>query len=448
MTKDLTVGRPMGVIFRFALLVFLAMLFQQFYNLMDTLIVGRILGPEALAAVGSTGSLNFMVLGFCSGVCAGFAIPMAQAFGAKNEDSLKAYIGNSLWLCIAFSAILSVVTGSLCRQILRLMSTPDDILEQACSYIAIIFWGIPVTYLYNMLSCMIRSIGDSKTPVIFLAIASILNIILDVFFITVLKMGVAGAAVATVLAQGVSGILCLRYIRKKFAILHPGREHLRADRRCMAKLCAMGIPMGLQYSVTAVGGIILQTAVNSLGTLYVASVATGSKISMMFCCVFDALGTSIATYSGQNIGAGKPRRVRQGVNACMLLGSIWALLAALVFYLKGEALASLFVDPSNAELIRNVRRFLVANSLFYIPLAGVNIYRFCIQGMGFSQAAILAGAMELAARSLLGMFLVPLFGFPAVCVANPAAWIAADLFLVPAYFHYTNKMAHLSPAGA
>ncbi len=449
MTKDLTTGRPMGVIVRFALPVLLAMLFQQFYSLVDTLIVGRILGPEALAAVGSTGSLNFMVIGFCSGVCAGFAIPMAQAFGARNENDLKTYIGNSLWLCVAFSLVLAVVTGVFCRQILRLMNTPDDILERAYSYIVVIFWGIPVTYLYNMLACMIRSIGDSKTPVIFLGIASGLNIVLDVFFITVLKMDVMGAAVATVLAQGVSGLLCLWYIKKKFSILHPRREHLQPSRWYIGKLCAMGIPMGLQYSITALGGLILQTAVNSLGTLYVAAVATGSKTSMMFCCVFDALGTTIATYSGQNIGAGKVSRVRQGVNACMLLGSIWAVLALLLYFFAGHLLASLFVDSANnTELIALVRRFLVANSIFYIPLAGVNIYRYCIQGIGFSQMAILSGAMELIGRGLMGLFLVPAFGFAAVCFANPMAWVAADLFLIPAYLHYTKKLAHLEPANA
>ena len=446
MTKDLTVGKPMGVILKFALPVFLALLFQQFYNLVDTLIVGRILGAEALAAVGSTGSLNFMVIGFCSGVCAGFAIPMAQSFGAKNEKSLKRYIGNSLWLCIAFSAVLSVATGIFCRQILRLMGTPEDILSRAYSYIVIIFWGIPVTYLYNMLSCMIRSIGDSKTPVLFLGIASVLNIILDILFITAFHMGVAGAAVATVVAQGVSGLLCLWYIYKKFPVLQPGREYLRPDRRSMAKLCAMGIPMGLQYSVTAVGGIILQTAVNALGTLSVAAVATGSKISMMFCCVFDALGSTIATYSGQNIGAGKPGRVREGVKACMLLGSVWAVLAALIFYLFGETLAAFFVDEPAEDLIQNVRRFLVINSMLYIPLAAVNVFRFCIQGMGYSQTAVLAGAMELAARALVGLLFVPLFGFAAVCAANPSAWVAADLFLIPAYCHYIRKLSHLTAA--
>ena len=448
MTKDLTTGRPMGVIVRFALPVLLAMLFQQFYSLVDTLIVGRILGPEALAAVGSTGSLNFMVIGFCSGVCAGFAIPMAQAFGAKNENDLKAYIGNSLWLCVAFSLVLAVVTGVFCRQILRLMSTPDDILDRAYSYIVVIFWGIPVTYLYNMLACMIRSIGDSKTPVIFLGIASGLNIVLDIFFITVLKMDVMGAAVATVLAQGVSGLLCLWYIKGKFPILHPRREHLRLNRWYIGKLCMMGIPMGLQYSITAIGGLILQTAVNSLGTLYVAAVATGGKTSMMFCCVFDALGTTIATYSGQNIGAGKVSRVRQGVNACMLLGSVWAVIALLLYFFAGHLLASLFIDSSNTELISLVRRFLVTNAVFYIPLAGVNIYRYCIQGIGYSQMAILSGAMELIGRALVGLILVPMFGFAAVCFANPMAWIAADLFLIPAYLHYTRKLAHLEPAAA
>ncbi len=448
MTKDLTTGRPMGVIVRFALPVLLAMLFQQFYSLVDTLIVGRILGPEALAAVGSTGSLNFMVIGFCSGVCAGFAIPMAQSFGARNEDNLKTYIGNSLWLCIFFSVVLSVVTGVFCRQILRLMNTPDDILDRAYSYIVIIFWGIPVTYLYNMLACMIRSIGDSRTPVIFLGIASMLNIVLDIFFITVLDMDVAGAAAATVLAQGVSGLLCLWHIKKKFAILQPQRGHLRPRPWYIRRLCSMGIPMGLQYSVTAIGSIMLQTAVNSLGTLYVAAVATGGKTGMMFCSVFDSLGTTIATYSGQNIGARKMSRVRQGVNDCMLLGSVWALLVLLLYFFAGHLLASLFVARTNTELISLIRKFLLTNSAFYIPLAGVNIYRYCIQGIGYSQMAIFSGAMELIGRAIVALILVPMSGFAAVCLANPIAWLAADLFLLPAYFHYMKKLTHLETAAA
>lgn len=442
MTKNLTEGKPMELIIRFAFPVLLAMLFQQFYNLVDTMIVGKFLGSSALAAVGSTGSLNFMVIGFCSGVCAGFAIPMAQAFGAQNEDELKRYIGCSGWLCAIFAIVMAVLTGLLCRSILRLMHTPEDIFDTAFHYIRIIFWGIPVTYLYNMLSCMIRSVGDSKTPVIFLGLASILNIILDVVLITIVKMGVSGAAVATVTSQAVSGLLCLIYLQKKFPILQPSGDqwHLRSN--YVRKLCLNGIPMGLQYSVTAIGSIILQTAVNTLGTLYVASVAASTRISIIFCCVFDALGTTIATYSGQNIGAGKPDRVKEGVRDCMIIGSVYAVLILAVFYFFSNPLVTLFVSPSDPqyrEILANARLMLLSGSSFYILLAAVNIYRFCIQGIGYSQIAIISGAMEMAARTFVGLVLVPAFGYIGAVTANPIAWIAADLFLIPAYRHYLKK---------
>ena len=439
MTKNLTEGKPMGLIIRFTFPILLAMLFQQFYNLVDTMIVGKSLGENALAAVGSTGALNFMVIGFCSGVCAGFAIPMAHAFGANNQKALKAYIGNSCWLCIAFSVVLAVGTGLLCRPILRLMNTPAEILDSAFIYIDIIFWGIPATFLYNMLSCMIRSVGDSKTPVIFLALSSALNIGLDLLLINVAHMGVAGAAVATVTAQAVSGLLCLVYIAKKFPILRPQGNQWKLNRNCVLSLCGMGVPMGLQYSVTAIGSIILQAAVNSLGTLSVAAVAAASKLTLIFCCPFDALGSSIATYAGQNVGAGRYDRVRKGVVSCMILGSIYAVLAVILFYFCGGALTTLFADPGSTLLIAQSRQFLICNALFYIPLTGVNVYRFCIQGMGYSPIAILAGLFEMAARASIGFLLVPAVGYIAVCFASPAAWIAADCFLVPMYLHLLRK---------
>lgn len=439
MTKNLTEGKPMGLILRFTFPILLAMLFQQFYNLVDTMIVGKALGAEALAAVGSTGALNFMVIGFCSGVCAGFAIPMAQVFGAQDEKALKKYIGNCLWLCLGFSLVLAVATGLACKPILRLMDTPEEILEQAYLYIDIIFWGIPATFLYNMLSSMIRSVGDSKTPVIFLALSSALNITLDLLLICAAGMGVAGAAVATVTAQCVSGLLCLVFIARKFPILCPSGSQWRPQASYIRQLCAMGIPMGLQYSVTAIGSVVLQTAVNSLGTLSVAAVTAGSKLSCIFCCFFDALGTSIATFAGQNIGAGKPDRVRQGTNCCMLLGSAYAVLVFVIFYFFGAPLTTLFADPENLALIERSWAYLVYNSLFYIPLTGVNVYRFCIQGMGHSQIAILAGILEMAARAFVGFFLVPVFGYTAACFASPAAWIAADCFLLPTYLHYVRQ---------
>lgn len=439
LTRNLTEGKPLKLIIQFTFPILLAMLFQQFYNLIDTMIVGKSLGENALAAVGSTGALNFMVIGFCSGVCAGFAIPMAHAFGANDQKALKSYVGSCFWLCLIFSIVLSVSTGLCCKPILKLMNTPTDILMDAYYYIDIIFWGIPATFLYNMLSCMIRSVGDSKTPVVFLALSSGLNIVLDLLLINVVHMGVAGAAIATVVAQAVSGLLCFIYVAKKFPILCPTGAQWKLNKNCALSLCGMGIPMGLQYSVTAIGSIILQAAVNSLGTTSVAAVAAATKLTMIFCCPFDALGSSIATYAGQNLGAGRYDRVRKGVSSCMFLGVIYSALAVVMFYYLGGALSTLFADPQNIQLIEQSREFLLINALFYIPLTGVNVYRFCIQGIGYSPIAILAGLLEMIARASVGFLLVPAVGYIAVCFASPAAWIAADCFLVPMYYHLLHK---------
>ena len=248
-------------------------------------------------------------------------------------------------------------------------------------------------------------------------------------------MGVMGASVATVIAQGLSGLLCLFYIGKKFPILQPKGEEWRLRRRHAVRLCGMGLPMGLQYSVTAIGSVILQSAVNSLGTTFVAAVGAANKLSVIFCCPFDALGAAIATYAGQNIGAGKPDRVREGVNSCMLLGSVYAVSACALFFAAGSTLATAFADPSNTVLIGYIRHMLVVVSLFYIPLTGVNVYRFCIQGMGYSSIAILAGVMEMFGRAGIAA-LVGIWGFNAACFAGPAAWILADSFLIPAYYHF------------
>lgn len=438
MTRSLTEGKPLGLLVQFTAPILLSMLFQQFYNLVDTMIVGRILGENALAAVSSTSSINFMIIGFSMGVCNGFAIPMAQAFGAKEEEDLKRFIGSCVWLCVAFSLVLAVSTGLLCVNILQLMSTPHEILKDASSYIGILFWGIPVTYLYNMTSAMLRAVGDSRTPVVFLGMAAVLNIALDILLITWGNMGVAGAAVATVIAQGVSGFLCLIYIGKKFPILQPRENQWNLRRRYALRLCSIGLPMGLQYSVTAIGSVILQSAVNTLGTTFVAAVGAANKLSLIVCCPFDALGSAIATYAGQNIGAGKPDRVRQGVNSCMLLGSIYAVIAFGMFVLAGSWFAMLFADPSNTVLIGYIRHMLVIVSMFYIPLTAVNVYRFCIQGMGYSFIAILAGVMEMFGRASVAA-LVGVWGFNAACFAGPAAWLLADSFLIPAYRHFLKK---------
>lgn len=439
-TKDMTTVSPIRLILQFCIPLFFGMLFQQFYNMMDTIIVGKFLGVQALASVGATGSINFMIIGFCMGVCNGFAIPVAQQFGAGDYHNLRKYVANSVWLSIAFAGIMTVAVCVLCHQILGWMDTPSDIIDGAYSYIFVIFLGIPVIYLYNLLSGVIRSLGDSKSPLFFLVLSSVLNIILDMVLILVFHMGVAGAAWATVISQAVSGIACLIYIILRFDILKITKEEWQIDRGCVGVLCNMGIPMGLQYSITAIGSVILQTAVNGIGSLAVAAVAAGSKISMFFCCPFDAMGSTMATYAGQNVGAGKLDRVSKGMKSTCLLGLGYSVIAAVVLVFFGGTIALLFVNAKETEIIGDVAWFLRANVTFYFPLALVNIVRFTIQGLGFSKFAILAGVSEMAARSLVALAFVPMFGYAAVCFANPVAWIFADLFLIPAYMYVMKKL--------
>ena len=288
-TKDMTQGSPMKLILGFSVPLLFGFLFQQLYSMVDTIIVGRFLGVNALAGVGSTGSLNFLIIGFCMGVCNGFAIPLAHMFGAKDYSGLRRFMANGVWLSILFSAVMTVLTTVFCRQMLTAMKTPEDIFAHAYGYIFIIFLGIPATYLYNMLSGIIRAMGDSKTPLVFLTLSSVLNIALDLVCILVLHMGVAGAAVATVASQAVSGVLCLIYMVYKFPLLRVKKEEWRMNLPYMKTLCGMGVPMGLQYSITAIGSVILQSAVNTLGASAVASVTAAGRVSMFFCCPYDGL---------------------------------------------------------------------------------------------------------------------------------------------------------------
>ena len=438
--KDMTIGSPMRLILEFALPLLLGMLFQQVYSLMDTIIVGKALGVNALAAVGATGSITFLIIGFCLGVCSGFGLPIAQRFGAKDYKALKKYVGNSYVLSIIISIIMTVLTVLLCRNILEWMQTPDDIMELTYSYLIVIFAGIPATILYNLLSSFLRSIGDSVTPVVFLIFSAVLNIGLDLLFILTFHMGVFGAGLATIIAQAVSGILCLIFILKKVELLHTSLGDWRLDSNCVSNLIRMGLPMGFQYSITAIGSVILQAAVNTLGSIAVASMTAASKISMFVVCPFDALGSTMATYGGQNVGAGKLDRLGKGVWNATVLGAIYSIIIFLVLYFFGNNLSLLFVDKTEVVVLAQSRQFLLINAIFYIPLALVNIFRFMIQGMGFSGFAVLAGVAEMIARALIGLVFVPIFGFVAACFASPLAWIFADAFLIPAFFYCRKKL--------
>lgn len=434
MTKDMTSGSPMRHVLSFTAPLIFGNLFQQLYSLVDVIIVGNLLGSKAFAAVGSTGSISFLIVGFCIGICSGFAIPVAQRFGAKDIPDLKRFVGNIVWLGSAFSLMIAVATVLLCPFILQWMSTPTDIMDNAYRYIVVIFAGIPITMFFNILAGLLRAVGDSRTPVLVLTAAAVVNVGLDLLLVLVIPLGVAGTAVATILSQLFSGVVCLCFIRKKMPLLHINRDALRPRKPYLLRLCNMGIPMGLQTSITAIGNVILQTSVNSLGSVAVASVTAGTKIYFFFDSITGALGVTMSTYGGQNVGANKPERVGKGLRAALIFGFSCAIVSLCILIFFGRSLLLLFVKASETTILDQAHFYMIANAAFLIPLTCVNTFRPLIQGMGFSKRAMFAGVFELVARASTGLLLVPRFGFPAACFAGPLAWLMADSFLIPTYF--------------
>lgn len=440
MTKDLTHGSPAKLILGFALPLLAGMLFQQLYNLVDTMIVGRFLGVTALAGVGATGSINFLVLGFCMGVCAGFSIPVAQRFGAREESRMREFVANGVLLSAVFAAVITALTVCFCRDILTMMNTPQDCFEEAYRYIVVIFAGIPFMILYNLLSGYLRSLGDSRTPLFFLILSSLLNVVLDLVLILAFGLGVMGASLATVISQAISGLLCLLWIVVKVPVLHIAASEWRVRKDRMLELCACGVPMGLQYSITAIGSVILQVAVNSLGSLAVAAMTAAMKVLGFLACPFDALGSTMATYGAQNVGASRYERLNRGLWSASVMGFEYSALAFAVAWFFGRSLTQLFVTDGGAELIELAQMYMVIQVAFYPLLTLVNVVRFAIQGMGFSMFAVIAGVLEMIARSVAALALVPPLGFLGVCLGSPLAWILADAFLIPAYFRCKKRL--------
>lgn len=437
-TRDLTQGSPMKLLLSFAIPLLGGFLFQQLYSFVDTLIVGVYLGYDKLGAVGSTGSLNFLINGFCMGICSGFSLPIAQAFGAKDETEMRRFVMHAVYLCAMISIALALVTGTLTPQLLGMLNTREDLMADAVAYIRPIFFAIPATVLYNMASGVMRSLGDGRTPMIAIVIAALTNIVLDLLFIIRFQMGVAGAAWATVISQLISGLWCLLVIRRKFTILRMQKDDMRWRAPFVRRLLNMGIPFGLQYSITAIGSLTVTAAMNGISTIAVSAVAAAGKLSMLFAIVFDALASAMATFAGQNVGAKKLDRVHQGLKSASIVGCIYCVIAFLVVLFFGRDLVSLFVSADDPETLQQVldkaQQFLIVNSALYIPLLFVNIVRFTIQGLGFTTVAMTAGVMELIGRAGVAVILVPFFGYDAAVWANPAAWLLADAFLFPCYF--------------
>lgn len=427
----MTEGRPLKLILEFAFPLLLGNLFQQMYNIVDAAIVGRYLGANALASVGVSSSVQFLVLGFCIGACCGFGIPIAQSFGAKDYRLLKDYIYHSMILTLGIAIVMTSVCGLLCGQILRMLSTPENIFPEAYQYLLVIFLGIPFTLLYNLLSSILRAVGDSRTPFLFLALSAVLNIVLDLLAIVVWHMGVMGAALATIVSQGISGLLCAYYILRHVPILWLQKENIRLDRAITSRMLVMGIPMGLQSSITAIGSMVMQRANNNLGSVYVSGFTAGMRIKQFAMCPFDALSTAVSTFCGQNLGARQIDRIRTGIRKGIMVGVAYGLCAGLVLIFFGRTLSMIFMDANASAELDASAQYLRAMGFFFWVLGILNVSRMTTQGIGYSGLAVFSGAVEMLARVLVSLIFVPKFGFDAICFTDQSAWLSASLYIAP-----------------
>lgn len=441
--NDMTVGKPTAKIVSFALPLIMGYILQQVYLIVDAAIVGRWIGVGALAAVGASSSIMFLIMGFCNGSCAGFSIPIAQSFGAKDYSKMRAYVANALRVATVIAVVLTVITCIFCNRILRVVNTPEDIFHDASVFLFLQFLTIPFTIAFNLLAGLIRALGNSRQPFYFLIAASLLNVLLDVLLILVIGLGVEGAGIATLLSQLFSALLCVIYIRKHLQVLIPtGGERAYQD-KMVGRLLNAGIPMGLQFSITGIGIIMLQSANNALGTVYVAAFTASMRVKYLFTCVFENIGVAMATYCGQNVGAWKLQRIITGVRSAIIIMLAYFVFTMLIIYPFADEMMMAFVDNSSASstaIVENAAMFMRIANYFYPVLGLLTILRYSIQGMGYSNLSMLSGVMEMIARCGVSMWIVPMFHFLGVCYGDPVAWVSADLFLIPAFIYVYHRL--------
>lgn len=441
--NDMTVGKPTAKIVSFALPLIMGYILQQVYLIVDAAIVGRWIGVGALAAVGASSSIMFLIMGFCNGSCAGFSIPIAQSFGAKDYSKMRAYVANALRVATVIAVVLTVITCIFCNRILRVVNTPEDIFHDASVFLFLQFLTIPFTIAFNLLAGFIRALGNSRQPFYFLIAASLLNVLLDVLLILVIGLGVEGAGIATLLSQLFSALLCVVYIRKHLQVLIPmGSERAYQD-KMVGRLLNAGIPMGLQFSITGIGIIMLQSANNALGTVYVAAFTASMRVKYLFTCVFENIGVAMATYCGQNVGAWKLQRIITGVRSAILIMLAYFVFTMLIIYPFADEMMMAFVDNTSASstaIVENAAMFMRIANYFYPVLGLLTILRYSIQGMGYSNLSMLSGVMEMIARCGVSLWIVPMFHFLGVCYGDPVAWVSADLFLIPAFIYVYRRL--------
>ncbi|MCL2864479.1 MAG: MATE family efflux transporter [Lachnospiraceae bacterium] len=441
MTHNLTVGNPAKLIFKFAIPLLIGNLFQQLYVMVDAFMVGRIIGVNALASVGSIGSINFLILGFILGVCNGLGILIAQKYGAGDMVAMRRSVATGAVVGVTVAIMLSLVSAPFSRSILELMQTPREIIDGANDYLMVLLWGLMISMLFNLLGNIIRALGDSKTPLYFLAISSVLNIITNYIFIVIIGTGLAGVALGTLISQFASVVMCLIYIHKKLPILRLNREDWQVVWSDIKEHIKVAIPMGFQLSVIAIGAIIVQFVLNGLGSVAVAANTAAGRIDQLAVMPIISFGATMSTYSAQNYGAGKIDRIKKGVFQCCIITLLFCIVMGVIIFFSGYYLSGLFLGEGEYEVQRLSQVFLRINGVMYYSLAVMIIFRFTLQGMGHSFIPMISGFGELVMRIFAAALLVGPLGFVGVCLSNPLAWLGA---LIPLAIAYPLTMRRLS----
>lgn len=444
MTNDMTTGNPVKLILLFSIPLLIGNIFQQFYSMVDTIIVGRFIGVEALAAVGTTSSMVFLVNGFVMGLTSGFAVLISQKYGAKDEVGVKEAVASSIILSIIATILVTFISVLSAKPLLTLMNTPSNIMKNASTYIIILYAGNIAIIFYNMMAAILRALGDSKTPLYFLIVSSVLNIILDLVLIINFKMGVAGAAYATVISQGVSAILCVIYTYKRYKILRLKKDDFKVKKKYYRKHLKVGIPMALQFSITSIGIMTVQSAINIFGSTVIASYAASSKVLQLVMQPATTLGVTMATYCGQNIGAKRYDRIKEGVKKCVQISIITSVISAIILIFLGKYFVMMFVSNPDAEILSYAQQVLNISAIFFIPLGLIFVYRNALQGIGDSFIPMMAGVYELVARAIVAFTLPKVLEFMGICLADPVAWFAAVIPLAYTYYKREKSFKHES----
>ncbi|MFF1529406.1 MATE family efflux transporter [Cellulomonas sp. NPDC058312] len=443
MAKVLTAGSPWRVILVFAVPLLVGNVVQQLYHFADAVVVGRHLGVDSLAAVGATGSLLFLLLGFAWGMTSGFAIPTAQAYGARDHAAVRRSVAAGTVLTAAFSVVLTVGAPLLAGPMLRLLRTPDVLMAEATTFAQVSFLGASAVMFFNFLGAIVRAIGDSRTPLVFLTVACVLNVVLVVVMVGPLSLGVGGAALATVVSQALSVALCLEFVRRRIPVLHVHRADWRVSRADLVEHLRLGLPMGFQASIIAIGTLAVQVRLNELGPDAVAAYTTASRVDGLAVALLQSLGLAVSMFVAQNLGGGRPDRIRQGVVQATWLAVAGSVAVGAVVVLSGAALVRLFVGHGTGSdaVVDLAAQFLHVNGALYISLGVLFVLRGALQGLGHTGVPTLTGVVELVMRVGAAVVLGAVFGYIGVVWGNPLAWIGAVVLLVPAYLRAHRRLA-------